>query len=274
VYSSYPEALINIKSIPGLEYIENGADTLRIGSLTKLEDIAESSEVNNKFSAIAEAAFAVGTPQLRNMGTIAGNLCQECRCWYLRASKNFFYCYRKGGTLCYAIAGDNRYNAILGGQVCFAVHPSDTAIALTALNADIVTTARTIPIEDFYDVLGSKLADDEIISEIQVPVPTAGTKQTFIKFRQRKAIDFAISSVSTVITVEAGNVSDARVVLGGVAPIPYRARKAEDILKGSTLNETVAEDASEAAVDDARPLSGNAYLVPLTKSLVKRAILS
>lgn len=271
---AYPEVLVNVKSIPGLDYIKEEAGVLKIGALALLEDIALNTTVRNKYGALAQAALAVGTPQLRNMGSIAGNLCQETRCWYYRMPNNYFFCFRKGGALCYAVPGDNRYNAILGGAVCFAVCPSDTAIPLVALNATIVTNKRSIPIDDFFEVLGNVLGDDEIVTEVQVPEPKSGTKQTFLKYSLRKAIDFAISSVATAITIEGGTVTEARIVLGGVAPTPYRANDAENALKGSAITESVAEAASSAAVKDAMPLSKNAYLIPITKALVKRAILA
>ena len=274
IFPEYPEVLVNIKTIPGMDSIREEAGVLKIGTLALLEDIANDATVNAKYSALAEAAHAVATPAIRNMGTIGGNLCQEVRCWYFRNPNNRFLCFRKGGVLCMAVPGDNRYNAILGGQVCFAVCPSDTAIALRALNATIVTNKRSIPIDDFFVVLGNVLGDDEIVTEVQVPEPKAGTKQAFLKFRLRKTIDFALSSVATAITVEGGTVTDARIVLGGVAPVPYRATDAEDALKGKAISESVAEAAGAAAVKDALPLSKNAYLIQITKTLVKRAILA
>jgi xanthine dehydrogenase YagS FAD-binding subunit len=269
-----PDTLVNIKTIPGMDYIKEEGGVLKIGALAKLTDISEASIVLSKYPALAEAAHKVGTPALRNMGTIGGNLCQECRCWYYRAEHNAFLCFRKGGPLCYAIAGDNRYNAILGGQVCFAVCPSDTAIALTALDATLVTTQRNIPIKDFFTVLGNALKDNEIITEVQVPAPKAGTKQAFLKFARRKAIDFAIASASVAITTTAGTVTDARIVLGGVAPVPYRATAAEDALKGKAITAALAETAGVAAVKDAMPLANNKYKVQIAKTLVKRAILA
>ncbi len=275
VFPDYPEALVNIKTIPGLSYIKEEAGTLKIGALTTLSEIAESSVVKDKYASLAEAAHAVGGPQLRNMGTIAGNLCQNVRCWYYMNPRNRFFCFRKGGNLCYAVAGENKYHAILGGAVCFAVCPSDTAIPLGALDATIVTNKKSIPILDFFNVVpGNVLESDEIITEIQVPEPKAGTKQTFLKFRIRKAIDFAISSVATAITVESGSVTDARIVLGAVAPVPYRATDAEDALKGKAISESLAQTAGAAAVTKAFPLSQNAYIVQIAKTLVKRAILA
>lgn len=269
-----PEALVNIKTIPGLDYIKEEGGMLKIGALTKLQDIAESDIVKSKYPAIAESADLVASPPLRAMGTLGGNLCQENRCWYYRSSFNKFFCFRKGGTLCFATIGDNTNNAILGGQVCFAICPSDTAISLSALDATIVTSRRSIPISNFYQVLGNNLDADEIVTEVQVPEPVAGTTQKFIKFRVRKAIDFAVVSVAAVITTSGGNVTDARIVLGGVAPVPYRVKDAENEIKEKAINESVAEAAGNAAVNDAFALTDNKYKVQLVKVLVKRAVLS
>jgi len=274
IHPTYPEVLVNIKTIPGMDYIKEEGGALKIGALTTLSTIAESSVVTGKYSALAQAAEAVGSPLRRNTGTIGGNICQEVRCWYYRVPQNYFYCLRKGGTTCQAVPGDNRYCAILGSTTCFAVCPSDTAIALGALDAAIVTNKRSIPILDFFTELENALGDDEIVTEVQVPEPNSGTKQAFLKVRIRKAIDFAIASVATAITVDAGTVADARIVLGAVAPFPYRATAAEDALKGSAITESVAEAAGAAAVKDAEALSKNAYLIQVAKALVKKAILA
>lgn len=277
ILPDYPEALMDLKTISGLDYIKEETGVLKIGALAKLSDVSESSTVMGKYAALAQAAHAVGSPLLRNMGTLGGNLCQEVRCWYYRYPYFLggrLFCLRKGGTACFAVTGDNRYHAILRGAGCFAVCPSDTAIALTALNANIITNKKSIPIDNFFQVLGDVLAADEIVTEIQIPSPKTGTKQTFTKFALRKAIDFALVSVATAITISGGSVSDARIVLGAVAPMPYRATGAEDAIKGKAINETLADTAAAAAVKDAVPLANNAYKIQIAKTLVKRAILA
>ena len=278
IYPEPPDTLVNIKTIPDMDYIREEGGMLKLGALTTLADIAESSVVQGKWSSLAQAAHLVGTPQLRNMGTIGGNLCQDCRCWYYRAEQNGFFCFRKGGNLCYLTSGLNdRHSAILGGQVCFTNSVSDTAIPLTALGATVVTTKRDIDIGDFFVTLGDVLENDEIITEIQVPEPAANTKQVFLKWAERKAIDFAEASVAIAISS-----SDAKIVLGSVAPVPWRATDAEDAVAGQTITESIAIAAGDAAVDGAFSLpdnttdknSGNSYKVQLTKTLVKRALLS
>jgi xanthine dehydrogenase YagS FAD-binding subunit len=276
-FTNPPGTLVNIKNIPGLDSVNENSQGLTIGALVKLSDIAESTVVKGKYSALAKAAGLVSSPPLREMSTIGGNLCQEVQCWYFRRSfltGTFFNCFRKGGSQCFALTGENKYHAILGGKKCFAVCPSDNAIALTALDATIVTNRRSIPIGDFFEILGNVLDEDEIITRIQVPRLKSGTKQIFIKFALRPVIDFAVVSVSAVITARAGKVSDARIVLGAAAPVPYRAVAAEEVLQGKTINEALAETAADAAVKDAVPLTHNKYKVQIAKTLVKRAILA
>ena len=265
--------MVNIKTIPDMSGIADSGG-LKIGALAKLSDIAESSVVKSKWSSLAEAALKVGTPQLRNMGTIAGNLCQECRCWYYRADHNFFNCLRKGGNLCFATIGNNTFNAILGGQACFAVAPSDTAIPLVALDATLVTNNRSMPIADLFEVLGITLGDDEIVTEIQVPTPAAGTIQAFKKYAIRKAFDFACASAAVSITVSGGNVSDCKIVLGGVAPVPWRAIAAEDELKGGPVNASTAAAAAAKATEGSFALANNGWLIHVAQAQVKRAILA
>ena len=276
----YPEALINIKTIPGLDFIREEGRRLKIGALTRLEDIAEHETVKSRYQALAEAAHRTASPHIREMGTIGGNVCQDIRCWYYRNPNNRFPCLRKGGGRCYAIEGDNRYHSIFGGSVeegCYAVHPSDTAPALIALNAEIRTSKRTVKADDFFQVKVAKttvLDDDEIVTEIRIPGPPRGTRSAFIKFAIRKTIDFPIVNCAAMITLSKGRVTKARVCLNAVYVKPYRALKAEEVLLGKPLDEESAEAAGSAAVSDAKPLQNNGYMVQIAKTLVKRSILA
>jgi xanthine dehydrogenase YagS FAD-binding subunit len=273
VLPTYPSTLINIKTVPGLDYIKEEAGTLKIGAATRLADIAGNATVSQKYTALAQAASRVATPHVRDMGTIGGNIAQLHRCWYFRKPENRFNCIRKGGTTCFAMMGDNRYHSIFGNvNKCIAVHPSDVAPALIALNAKVVTTTRTIPAENFFDVkvpVSTVLAPGEIITEIQVPTPPAGAKSAFIKFAIRKSIDFPI--VNCAVMVGGGA---PRICLNAVAPKPYRATKAEAAIAGKPINETNAEAAGAAAVEDASPLTATKYKVQIAKTLVKRALLA
>ncbi|GAG12542.1 unnamed protein product, partial [marine sediment metagenome] len=272
--------LVNIKTIPGLDYIREGDGEVRIGATTKLALIARSSIINGNYGLLAQSAESVGTPEIRQMGTIGGNLCQDNRCWYYRYPHTLggrILCFGKGKGPCHAIKGDNRYHAILGGKGCFAVCPSDIAVALTALDARITVAGpdgeRIIPIAELYGTMGHKLETDEILTEIQIPRLPHDAAQKFTKFRLRESVDFAVVSVASVVSVVEGICRDARIVLGGVAPTPWRATDAEDVIKGKDLNAQAVEDAAEAAVRNAKPLSKNAYKIEITKTLVKRTLL-
>ena len=278
ILPTYPEALVNIKTIPGLDFIKEQDGMLTIGALTRLEDIATNTTVKDRYSALAEAAHRTASTHLREMGTIAGNICQDIRCWYYRNPNNRFPCLRKGGGRCYAIDGDNRYHSIFGGSVeggCYAVHPSDTAPALIALDARIKTSKRLINAEDFFQVEVIKttvLDDDEIVTEIQIPTPPG--KSAFIKFALRKSIDFPIVNCAAMLTSSKGKVTAARVCLNAVYVKPYRATKAEEAIVGKPIDEANAEAAGSAAVSDAKPLTHNTYMVQIAKTMVKRAILA
>lgn len=278
ILEGYPQALVNIKTIPGLDTISADAGGLKLGPLCKIADIALNATVKGSWPALSTAAGRVSSAILREMGTLGGNLCQSVRCWYYRFPQHIggrFECFRKGGALCYAVPGENQYyHSIVGGEVCFAGFPSDTAIALSALNATIVTNKRSIPIDDFYVVLGNVLGVDEFITEVQVPAPAAGTTQSFTKNTIRKAIDWALVSVGSAITVSGGTVASARIYLGGVSPVPYRATAAESAITGQAITDALATTAGAAAVANAEPLSGNAYKIQIAKTLVKRAILA
>ena len=273
----YPEALVNIKTIPGLDSIACKDGALAIGALARLEDIATDEVVKRDFYALAEAARRAASTHLREMGTLGGNICQDIRCWYYRNPNNRFPCLRKGGGRCYAIDGDNRYHSIFGGSVekgCYAVHPSDIAPALIALDASIKTTRRTIKAEDFFQVSVTKttvLDDDEIATLIEIP-PQPG-KSAFIKFALRKAIDFPIVNCAAMISMSQEKVASARICLNAVYVTPYRAAEAEKAMMGKTITEANAEAAGASAVCAAKPMTHNAYMVPVAKTMVKRAIL-
>ena len=280
ILPDYPEALINLKTISGMDSIRESAGELSIGALAKLADIASSPLVQEKYPSLSRAAQAVASPEIRTMATIGGNLCQDVRCWYYRYPHHMggrMLCRRKGVGPCHAIKGDNRYHAIMGAKACFAVCPSDSAIALSALGAKVEIVeesgARTLPVEEFFTPLGNALGTGELVKEIRIPAPSAACRQTFLKFTERKPIDFAVASVASVITMGDGKCVGARVFLGGVAPMPWRAQGAEQCVMGKVIDAATAEGAAKASVAGAKPLSGNGYKVEITKALVKRALL-
>jgi xanthine dehydrogenase YagS FAD-binding subunit len=279
ILTEYPEVVINLKTISGLDGIESDGEEVRVGALAKLAEIADSTSIKKYCPLLALSAASVGSPELRNMGTIAGNLCQDTRCWYYRYPDKMggqLPCYRKGEGPCHAIRGDNRYHAVVGGRKCYAVCPSDLAIALTALKARVKTISpdgeRTIPLAELYDTLGPVLEPDELVTEIRIPVPDANSIQRFSKFRLRESIDFAVVSVAAVLDVVGGICRDARIVLGAVAPFPYQAVAVEDVIRDGAIDEHQAMLAAEAALKDAKPMSANAYKIEIAKTLVKRVL--
>jgi len=280
ILPTYPEALVNLKKIPNMDAIREEEGMLKVGAMAILEDIAHDAGVRERYTALAEAAGRCASPHLREMGTLGGNICQDIRCWYYRHPDNRFPCLRKRGSRCYALEGDNRYHSIFGGSVeegCVAVHPSDTAPALIALDASIRTSKRTIMAENFFRVDVSKttvLDDDEIVTEIQIPTPHENARSAFLKFALRKSIDFPIVNCAVMIASSKGKAEKARICLNAVYVTPYRAFKAEEAMIGKALNEANAEAAGNAAIEGARPLKDNGYMVQIAKVLVKRAILS
>ena len=277
VLAEYPKKLVSLKAIPGLDYIKEEGGSLKIGAMTRLEDIAESEIVKVKYTCLAEAASRTASPHIRESGTIGGNICQINRCWYFRKTDNRFNCIRKGGNMCYAMAGDNRFHSIFGAVgACIAVNPSDTAPALVALNATIKTTKRDITADEFWTVAipGSTVLDaDEIVTEIVIPEFSG--KSSFIKYAMRKSIDFPVVNCATAIVD-----GQARICLNAVYNLPYRATAAEEIVNGNTIDEALAESAGEAAVTGNMAFSangsnpGNKWKVQIARTLVKRTILN
>ncbi len=275
-----PELLVSLRTIPGLDKIEQKADAVSIGALVTISDLAENPLVESHFPALVEAASVIASLQIRNVGTVGGNLCQRPRCWYYRGP---FKCLRKGGDVCYAVNGENRYHAILGGGPSYIVHPSDLAPALMALDARVrivgASGERILPLERFFVLPTVDLRREnilkpgEILTEILVPRPAPGTRSTYRKQMERDAWDFALASVAAVVRQRQGKVEHARVVLGGVAPIPWRSREAEAALLGKSLDAASAAAAADKALEPARPLRDNAYKVALARAIIREALL-
>lgn len=276
LWTEYPTHILNLKTIPGLDAIEEKDGLLSIGALATLTRVAESPLVRGRWTALAEAAGRTASPLLRNIGTLGGNICQENRCWYYRYPDKLggrIVCARKGGGTCYAVAGDHRFHSIFGAvNRCVAVNPSDTAPALAALNATIRTTRRDIPVGDFFAAdrgAGSTVLDrDELGVAVRVPVPAPGTRSAFGKIALRRSIDFAIVNGAVAVTLEDGVVTAARICLNAVHNVPHRAQEAEERLIGGPLDEVRAVEAGEAAVRGAKPLLQNRYKINLARTLV------
>ncbi len=276
-----PGLVVDLKTIPDLHRIEyEPGRGLTIGALATLAEIEEHPVIREQYPAIAQAAAAVGTPQIRNMGTIGGNLCQRPQCWYFRGD---FPCLRRGGDYCSAAVGQNKYHCILGGDPCYIVHPSDLAVPLRAYGASVEIVGpegkRTVRLDEFFllpsqDVQRENVLEPgEIVTWVHVP-PSEGAEAAFVKFTERGAWDFAVVSVAAVLKRADGSakLKGGRIVLGGVAPVPWLAEKANAALRGAEPTEKVLENVAELALDGAQPLEHNAYKVPLAKNLVKRAV--
>jgi xanthine dehydrogenase YagS FAD-binding subunit len=276
----YPEQVIDITTIPNLNAISVGGDGVHLGVNATLTDIVDSKDVQSQLPVLSAAAASVASPLIRNFGTLGGNINQRPRCWFFRGEN--FACYKKGGDFCYAVTGDNRYHAIIGGELCYIVHPSDTATALLALNASAKVSGagaeRTVAFDQFFhgpreDVLTETvLKPNELMTEVIVPTPAAGTKMAWNKLKDRQVYDFALVSVAAVFTLDGGNWKDGRITLGGVAPVPYRAQVVEDALKGKDVKSSVKSAAAQLRTV-ARPMSLNAYKIDLAMGLIERTVL-
>jgi xanthine dehydrogenase YagS FAD-binding subunit len=281
-YTSRPARLVNLKHISGLNRITLNARGLTIGALVTLSELEEHAGVRKSFPGLSEAAHSIATPQIRNLGTVGGNLCQRPRCWYFRLEE--VICLKKGGSECYAANGENKYNAIIAGGPSFIVHPSDLAPMLVALGARVTVSGssgkRVIPLDKFFTLPSegnirreNVLQNDDLITEIFVPASPLATHSTYLKFKERESLDFALASVAAAVQLASDRtVRDVRIVLGGVAPIPWRVPAAEKFLIGKQLNAETLAEAGRIALADAKPLEKNAYKVPLTQTLVRRAL--
>jgi xanthine dehydrogenase YagS FAD-binding subunit len=278
----HPDVVVDLKSIPDLAYIQRTDGTVRIGAMTHVSELAGNQMIKTSYPVLHEAALSLATPQLRNVGTVGGNLCQRPRCWYYRDPQ--VECRKKGGSRCYASRGRNRYHAILGGGICHIVYPSDLAPALISLDAEAtIATAngsRTVPLEEFYtlpqvDVQKENiLKANEILKEVKIPPPKNEQKSTYVKLKERGTWDFALVSAAVCGIVSGKTFKEIKIVLGGVAPIPWRLEKAENLLKGKPVTDDVVKQAAKEALSDARPLNENVYKQDLAAIAVSKAVLS
>ncbi|MBI3494004.1 MAG: FAD binding domain-containing protein [Acidobacteria bacterium] len=276
-----PDVLVNLKTIKGLNQVTSGKGGATIGGLITLDALGRHALVRRQWPLLAQAAESVATPQIRNVATLAGNVCQRPWCWYFR---NGFPCLKNGGRTCFSVTGENRFHAIFGGGPSYIVHPSDVAPALVALDATfrIVGPAgeRVLPAAEFFILprqdaaRENVLAHDEVLASVEVPAPRLGMRSTYHKVLDREAWTHAVVSAAVVLAIDNNVCHDARIVLGGVAPVPWRAHDAERVLVGQRMTPELAAKAGEVALAGARPLEKNAYKIPLTKSLVKRAVLA
>jgi xanthine dehydrogenase YagS FAD-binding subunit len=281
-YIDSPDRLVNVKGLDAtVTATPDGG--LKIGSAVKIVDLFEHAQVARLYPAIGHAAGEVGTPQIRNQGTIGGNLNQRPRCWYYRNEE--FVCYKKGGSRCFAVNGENQYHAIFGNDgPSHIVHPSSLAVPLVAYGAKFRVLGpngeREIAAADYFTMPTLKnvlkenvLEDEDILTHVILPAP-GNVKHGHYEVRYKQSHDWPLAFATVVLTMNGPTtIVSARVVLGAVAPIPWRSKAAETALAGKPLNEQTAAAAGEAAVAEAKPMSGNGYKVQIAKTAVKRAVL-
>jgi len=276
-----PKVVVDLSAVAELRGIKDAGGGIEIGAMTTLTDVANNALVKERFGLLAEAAGLVASPQIRNQGTMGGNVAQDARCWYYRAG---WPCYRAGGNICYADTPTavNREHAIFDADRCVAVNPSDTAPALIALDAQMVVrrggSEMVVPAQDFFVGPGvditrlTMLQPGDLLTAVRIPSTWAGQQFYFEKVRDRQVWDFALVNVASAINASGNTISDARLVVNGVAARPFRLEAVEAFVRGKARDEATAEQAGELAVQGAVPLRHNAYKVPLMKALVKRAI--
>jgi xanthine dehydrogenase YagS FAD-binding subunit len=278
-YITQPDRLVNVKGLDSAVTTVNGGG-LRIGSAMKMADLAEHAQVARLYPAVAAAAIEVGTPQIRNQGTVGGNLNQRPRCWYFRNEE--FLCLKKGGTRCFAPTGENQFHALFGGGPSYIVHPSSLAVPFVAYGATFRLLGpngeRLVPAAEYFTLprqnvrVENVLAPNELLTHVILPAP-GNVKSGHYEVRYKASHDWPIAFATAVLTMSGQAVQGARIVMGAVAPIPWRSQAAEQALTGKTITEATASAAADAALADARALSQNAYKIQVAKTAVKRAIM-
>jgi xanthine dehydrogenase YagS FAD-binding subunit len=278
-----PDVLVNLKTVDGLDRVttaQGGIDGIDIGGLISLDSLSKHTAIRRQYSVLAEAAGSVATPQIRNVATLAGNVCQRPWCWYFR---NGFPCFKNGGRTCFSVTGENQFHAIFGGGPSYIVHPSDTAPALVALDAKFRVVGpsgeRELPAAEFFVLPRDNaarenvLGNDDVLASVRIPAAHPGARSTYHKVLDREAWTHAVVSAAVVLEMDGDTCRSARIVLGGVAPIPWRLPDVERLLAGQRITPELAAKAGETAVAGARPLEKNAYKIPLTRGVVKRTLL-
>ena len=280
-YITQPDRVVNVKGALDATVAPMPGGGLKIGAAMRVADLAAHADVTRLYPALAQAAIEVGTPQIRNQGTVGGNLNQRPRCWYFRNEE--FVCFKKGGNVCFSPAGENQFHAIFGNGPSFIVHPSSLAVPAVAYGATFRLFGprgeRMVPAAEYFTMptlqnvqSENVLAPDELLTHVILPAP-GQVKSGHYEVRYKTSHDWPIAFATVVLSMAGNTVRSARVVMGAVAPVPWRSQPAEAALAGKAITEETAAAAAEAALRDARPLSQNAYKIQVAKTAVKRAIL-
>jgi xanthine dehydrogenase YagS FAD-binding subunit len=282
-YIDSPERIISVRNALDASATRLPDGGMRIGAAMKIVDLLEHAQIARMYPAISAAATDIGTPQIRNQATVGGNINQRPRCWYYRNEE--FVCYKKGGSRCFAVNGENQYHAIFGNDgPSHIVHPSSLAVPFVAYGATFrvvgsngereVGAAEYFTMPTLQNVLKENvLEDDELLTHVMLPAP-GNVKTGHYEVRYKASHDWPLAFTTVVLAMNGRTIQSARVVLGAVAPVPWRSKPAEDALAGKPLDEAAASAAAEAAVSEAKPMSGNAYKVQIARTAVKRAILN
>lgn len=277
-----PDAVVDLRYVPGLADIREHERGLKIGAMATLAALAGNERVRRSYPILADAIQGAASPQIRNMATIGGNLLQRPRCWYLRSREH--HCLRKGGGHCFALSGENRYHAIFDNRACAIVHPSTAATPLVALGAsvrleDAAGTGRELRLEDFFVSTDRDLQHEndlrahEVLTAITLPQPSPTSRSAYLRQGEKDSFDWPLADVAVILDLSPDGVcTKAAIVLGAAAPVPHRAANAERALVGSRIDAARAQQAAQAAIDAATPLSQNGYKVPLFEALIRRAI--
>lgn len=282
-YIDSPDRIVNVKNALETTITATPDGGLKIGAAVRIVDLEENAQVKRLYPAVIAAAEQIGTPQIRNSGTVGGNINQRPRCWYFRNEE--FVCFKKGGSRCFAVNGENQYHAIFGNEgPSHIVHPSSLAVPFVAYGAKFRVVGpngeREIPAAEYFtlptmqNVLKENvLGDEDLFTHVVLP-PAGTVKSGHYEVRYKASHDWPLAFTTVVLTMNGNTIQSARVVLGAVAPVPWRSQDAERALAGKPLNEQTAAEAGEAAVRAAKPLSGNAYKIQIAKTAVKRAVMN
>jgi xanthine dehydrogenase YagS FAD-binding subunit len=278
-YIAQPKILVNIKGLPGLDKIERGEKVWSFGANVTIAEIEDDEQIKKTFPALQEAAAEVGSRQIRNMGTLAGNLAQHSRCWYYRHRD--ITCLKKGGDLCYARHGDNRYHSLFTGNTCISPVVSNMAIALSALDAQVLVQkgekTQRMSIAELYSEAWrnpeahNSLEPGDLILKVEVPVQNL--RSAYLQMSAKKEFDWALVSCAAAASLEGGKVSQARVAMGAIANVPYQVEAANKFLEGKDLDESTADKAADILLEKPHIFSDNGYKLQIARALIRRTLM-